>query len=614
MELRDYLRVIRARRWVIIQAVVIVTLVAVVVSLLQPKQYEGKADILVSENDTGAALLGTTLSEFSSQPDRSMATQVQLVQERPLLENTIRKLDLGITPEELAKRVTIAEVGQTNVFTVTATDGDPRRAARIANTLAAEYVSWSRTYKRSSIQAAVAEVQARLAEAQSQIIELGRKIQASGKTDDLTAELQIATGSYTTLAGKLEELKVNEQLEEGSGSIVSRAAVITAPVSPKPARNGALGLAVGLVFGLGMALLYEYLDNTIKSSEEAEQLYGAPVLGLIPAEKFEKDEGRRLTIIQHPGSPAAEAYRVLRNSLDFVDVEHDIKTLVVSSAAPGEGKSTVASNLAATLAQAGKKVTLINCDFRRPTTGEFFTVSEMIGLSDVLAGRNSLKSALQQPIKDLNLLVLTAGKMPPNPSELLGSTKMQELVRTLGEWSDWVIIDTPPLLAVADAAAVARWSDGVLMVSKGGESVRDAAKKARELMENAGGRISGVVVWGLESEASSGGYGYYGGGKYSGYSYYSDYYNKPTSEPKPVKKGKQGKPAKSAAPAKTQPAPTVYIPPVSPGRRFLQGLGRVLTVILAILAVLAIVVLVVFFLDRAFGWGIVSSLRPLFGL
>jgi len=601
VELRDYLQVIRARKWVIIQAVVIVTLVAVVASLLQPKQYEGKVDILVSENDTGASILGTTISEFSSQPDRAMATQVQLMQERPLLENTIRALDLGVAPDELAKRVTIAGVGTTNVVSITVTDSNAQRAARIANTLASEYVTWSRNYKRESIQAAVTEVQDRLTEAQNQIIELGKKIKSSGKSDDLSAELQIATGNYTTLAAKLEDLKVNEQLENGSGSVVSKAAVSSIPVSPSPKRNGALGLAVGLVFGLGMAFLYEYLDNTIKSSEEAEQLYGAPVLGLIPAEKFEKDEPRRLTILTHPGSSAAEAYRVLRNSLDFISVEHEIKTLVVSSAAPAEGKSTVSANLATSLAQAGKRVVLVNCDFRRPTTTEFFDVSTMIGLSDVLAGRNTLKSALQQPHADMDLLVLTAGKMPPNPSEILGSARMQELIKTLGEWSDWVIIDTPPLLAVADAAAVARWSDGVLMVSKGGESVRDAAKKARELMEAAGGHIAGVVVWGLDASSSSGSYGYYyGAGKYGRYGC-SDYYNNVPADTKP---GKQ--PSKAAAVKAPTAASTMYIPPVSPGRKFLQGVGKVLTAVLAVVAVLAIVALVVYFLDQAFGWGILQ--------
>jgi succinoglycan biosynthesis transport protein ExoP len=286
-----------------------------------------------------------------------------------------------------------------------------------------------------------------------------------------------------------------------------------------------------------MAFLAEYLDNTIKSAAEAEKLFGAPVLGNIPTEQFEKGEGRRLTIVQNPGSRAAEAYRALRNSIDFVNFEHDIKTVLVTSAAPGEGKSTVSGNLAASLAMAGSRVVLINCDFRRPTTDQFFDVDNQFGLSDVLAGRTTLQSALQST-GDANLKVLTPGKMPPNPSELLGSEKMTELIAEMKADADWIIVDSPPLLAVADAAATARWTDGMLIVTRAGVSTHPAAANARDILDKVGARILGVVVWGLdESHGGRGGYGgYYGG-------YYSEYYGggqadsgaRGTSEIEPVR-------------------------------------------------------------------------------
>ena len=281
-----------------------------------------------------------------------------------------------------------------------------------------------RNAQRESIAEAADEVQKRLDQAKQEVITLGRKLAASpNPSQDLNAELQIATGTYTTLAEKLEQLRINERLETGPARIVSTAVTDTHAVSPKPVRNAALGLVVGLLFGLGMAFLYEYLDNTIKSTAEVEKIFGSPVLGTIPMDKLEKDQKRRVAIVEAPGSSTAEAYRVLRNSLDFINFKHDLKTLIVTSAAPGEGKSTVASNLAAALAQAGKKVVLVSVDFRRPTTDRFFPVNNMIGLSDVLLGTHSLKAALQRP-GDEQLLVLTAGKMPPNPSELLGSEKM----------------------------------------------------------------------------------------------------------------------------------------------------------------------------------------------
>ena len=203
MELRDYLNVILARRWVIIQAVVIVTLTALVVSVLQSPVYEGEAKVLIAEKGSGADLFGSLGLDISSQPERGLQTQVQLMQVRPLLENTIRELDLGIRPEDLAKRVEVSAVGQTNIVTIVASDGDPEVAAEIANTLADEFVAWSRNYKRESIMDAADEVETRLDVAKTEILDLGREISSRGKSDELAAELAIATGNYTTLAAKL---------------------------------------------------------------------------------------------------------------------------------------------------------------------------------------------------------------------------------------------------------------------------------------------------------------------------------------------------------------------------------------------------------------------------
>ncbi len=605
MELRDYLRVIRARKWVIAQAVVVVTLAAVVASLLQPKTYQGEAEVLVSEKDTGAAIFGTVLPEFSSQPERGLQTQVQLAQLRPLAEGTIRKLNLQESPESLLARVDVSAVGQTNIISIKATAASAQQAAEVANAMADAYVQWSKDSKRASVKAAADEVEQRLETAKQEILDLGRKITAQGKSDELAAELQIATGAYTTLAQKLEELRVNEQLETGSGAVVSPAVVEADPVSPKPARNGGLGVAVGLVFGLGMAFLYEYLDNTIKSDEEIERIFGIPVLGHIPFVKLEKGVEQHLAIVEKPGSAAAESFRVLRNSLDFINFEHNIKTLMVTSAAPGEGKSTVAANLAASLAQAGAKSAMVSCDFRRPTTEAFFNVPNVLGLSDVLLGRNSLKAALQRP-GDEQLVVLTSGKMPPNPSELLGSSKMQELIESLEEWADWVVIDTPPLLAVSDGAAVGRWSDAVLVVSRAAISTRETAQKGSEMLANVGANTIGVVVSGSEEGAREG--GYYAGSAY--YSLYHSYYSQGAGSDRRSKKADSG----AKAPVKVTGAPSVpaaWMPPKSPGRLFAEALGRIMTGVLAFLVVLVLAGVVAYLLDGYFGWGLLRSLAQL---
>ena len=314
-------------------------------------------------------------------------------------------------------------------------------------------------------------------------------------------------------------------------------------------------------------------------------------MGTIPLEKYEKGTTRRLTITEAPGSPAAESYRVLRNSLDFLNFEQNMKTLLVTSAAPAEGKSTVAGNLAASLAQAGKKTVLVSCDFRRPTTEHFFGVNNMIGLSDVLTGTHSMKAALQRP-GDEQLLIMTSGKMPPNPSELLASTKMQELIESLGEWADWVIIDTPPLLAVADPAAVARWTDGVLMVTQAGKSTRDAAKKSVEMLSKVGAAIVGVVVWGIVEGKGGPGYGYYAGGHYYA-GYYAAHY---------ASMADQRKPSAERSVAFTES----WSPQATPGRRVGGIIGRIIAALLGFVAIVGIVILILFFLDQYYAWGLID--------
>jgi capsular exopolysaccharide synthesis family protein len=500
--------VIRARKWIIIQAVFVVTLVAVVVSMQQAPAYQGEAKILITGQDVGSAIFGSTSNDLGD-PARGLDTQVQLLQVRSLAEIAVGTLDFSMSPGALLDQVSIAAIGQTNVITVTAVDGDPAHAAAIANALADAYVKWSRDTKRESIKAAADEVQSRLDQAKSEVLALSKQIQTLGKTDERTAELNIAVGTYTRLSQKLEELKVNEQLELGSGRVVSRAVADPYPISPNPSRSGVLGFAIGLVLGLGLAFLLEYMDNSIKTTEDAEKDYGTPVLGYIPAEKIKKGDKRRLSIGLNPSGAAAESYRVLRNNLSFINFKRDIRTLLVTSSAPGEGKSTVAANLATALAHTGVKVVLVNADFRRPVTDEFFDVSNTFGLSDALAGRSNLSDTLQ--VVEENLSVLNSGPMPPNPADLLGSEKMGEVVKILEALFTWVIIDSPPLLVAADSSALVRWADGVLLVARGGVSTRQAAKEGREMLEKVGARSIGVVLWGVKEGPASaqGAYGAY---------------------------------------------------------------------------------------------------------
>jgi receptor protein-tyrosine kinase len=350
-------------------------------------------------------------------------------------------------------------------------------------------------------------VQKRLAAAQQSIA----SIQATATASDTDqTRLQAARSLYTTLADKLEQLRIAQQLVQGAGTVLSSAVVNPAPVSPKPVRNAGLGLAVGLLLGLGVAFVAEQLDVRIKSADEAAKIYGAPVLAHIPTEKISKEDLGRLTLADRPGSPAAEAYRMLRNNLGFVNFDKGIKTMLVTSAVPSEGKSTVAANLAAVLAATGSNVVLVVCDFYLPAAERFFELDYSVGLSNLLAGTATLTEALQKPPGMENLSVITSGPLPPNPSELLASEAMRKLVGALRASVDWVILDSAPVLAAADSAATTRWVDGVLVVTRLNVTHRDAAAAGRQQLLNVGARILGLAVVGpLSTSTSLGYYGYH---------------------------------------------------------------------------------------------------------
>jgi capsular exopolysaccharide synthesis family protein len=498
----EYLEVVWARKWIILSAMLIVSIGAVVASHFQSAQYRSDASLLFSQRNTGAAILGVPQTQLSNVPEVELATQVDLIRQPRIARQVIGDLGLSTSPEQLLKRVSVTTDGKTSIITISAADGTPTGAAAIANGFASAYAQTAASEKRRSIEAAAAEVQRSLASTERQIASLG----AGGAN---TVQAEATRELYRTLVAQLQMLEVSKGLETGPVSIVDTATPDAVPVSPKPVRNGALGLAIGLVLGLAMAFLANTLDDTIRSAEEASTLCGAPVLGQIPLERFEEGESQDVTVLARPASPAAESYRDLRNKLQFVFFGQSPKTLLVTSAIPGEGKSAVAVNLSVMLAQAGQRVALVFADFRHPPADGLLGLAHSPGLSDVLRGTCELSAAIQQALP--NMHVLLPGEMPTKPGELLGSVAMKQLLASLSEYADIIIIDTPPLLA--DAASTARWSDGALVVTRVGLTTREAARKVRAHLEGVGTPVVGVVVVGLEDTGAGHG-GYY---SYAGY-------------------------------------------------------------------------------------------------
>jgi len=271
-------------------------------------------------------------------------------------------------------------------------------------------------------------------------------------------------------------------------TVVDDAVTPTSPVSPRPLRNLVLGLLAGLLAGVAAAVLREATDTSVKSSDALRDLTGGPVLASVGVQ----DKAQRHAVWEHR-SPKSEAYRSLRTNLQFVDVDRPVKALTVTSSIAGEGKSLTACNLALTLADAGKRVILVDGDLRRPRIGEYLGLRRPAGLTSVLAGTAPLDQALVAT-KNRLLSVLPAGPVPPNPSELLGSARMLELVELLKQDSDIVVIDSPPLLPVTDAAILAQLSDGAILVAQHGTTRRDQVGRAIERLSAVDARLLGSIL------------------------------------------------------------------------------------------------------------------------
>ncbi len=336
---------------------------------------------------------------------------------------------------------------------------------------------------------------------------------------------------YMMMREKYEESRITQAGQIGMVRIIDVALPPTIPISPKIKMNIILGVIVGLGLGIAFTFLREYLDTSVKRVEDIEAM-GLAVLGAIPSIEpvrmngqykqtdgksgFEQSDEARSRLVTHfkPKSPVSEAYRTLRTNLQFSNSERPIRNLLVTSAGPGEGKTTTIANLAIAMSQQGAKIILVDTDLRRPVLHRLFGLDKRVGLSNVLVRNNNLEETIKSTSIN-NLDILTCGILPPNPAEMLGSKRMKELIGKLLERYDLCLYDSPPLIAVTDAAVLANSLDGVLLVVKSGQTHQDALKRAVELLNNVQARNLGVLLNDVSRANTYGSYYYY---------YYYHYY------------------------------------------------------------------------------------------
>jgi len=328
--------------------------------------------------------------------------------------------------------------------------------------------------------------------------QLQARVHAEPVTDtlliDLTVEdIDAARAKRLTNSVARAFIAAVPELQSGSAlrvSLVEPALTPTAPIRPRTRLNVALGLLLGLMLGVGLACLREFLDRSVKTPEELEVAVSAPVVGTIPPFKAAKQP---IPVAEQPRTAAAEAFRKLRTNFAFLGVDRDSLCCVITSPSAADGKSTVAANLAIALAQAGQQVAVVDADLRRPSLHRLFGLQQRVGTTTVLLDQAGVHDALQQPGPGLPA-VLTSGQAPPNPSELLGSRRMEELLTELRATYEIVLIDCAPLLPVTDPMVVSRFTDGILLITRAGRTTRDQAQAAQAACAKAGAMIFGTVL------------------------------------------------------------------------------------------------------------------------
>ncbi|TFC24401.1 polysaccharide biosynthesis tyrosine autokinase [Cryobacterium sp. TMT1-3] len=453
MELRDYIRILR-KSWVLI---VLCTLVAVgaasAYSILQTPQYSATSKVFVSTQSSGST---ADLAQGNNFSVARVKTYSALVTTPIVLLPVIASQGLAVPADALAEKVVASAQLDTSIIEITVTDTDPVRAADTANAVSASLT--------------------------------------------LVVE-DIETPDTADAASPVKLTRAQE------------ASVATVPVSPNVPLNIALGALVGLALGVGIAVLRETLETRIRNTRDVEQLTDLPILGGIVFDPKAND--RPLIVHVDPRSPRAESFRTLRTNLQFLDVGRVERSFVITSSIESEGKSTTGANLAIALADAGSRVLLVDADLRRPKVADYMDIEGAVGLTDVLIGRADLADVIQ-PWGKGQLFVLPAGHVPPNPSELLGSTRMTQLIVEFNRAFDVVLFDAPPLLPVTDAAVLAKNVGGALVVVAAGRTHKNQLTGAIAALGNVGAPISGLVLTMLPTSGPDAyGYGHYG----YGYSY-----------------------------------------------------------------------------------------------
>lgn len=466
--LRDYARVVWRKKWLVMGVAVAFTALALAYSFAKTPLYQASsrliytsllnvADPLGSGTSLDPTLMQIELSSVSS--EIASPELVQSVQSELGGNGAPGGYSVSAAPDTTSS----GQTGSGNTVSITAVSPDAQTAARVANAYAAAFAAARKESAQEQVRQAETVVQSQL--------------------DSFKSDASRLSADYVTLIQRLQDLQILEATVTGNFKVLVPATVPTAPYTPKPVRNGVIGLVAGLIIGVGLVLLLEQFDTRVRSQEEAVAIFGMPLLAQIRKMRAKELEEQPLVVLSDSHSPTAEAIRKLRGNLEFANIDGDLRSLFITSALQHEGKSLTVCNLALSLAASGKSVVLVDGDLRRPQVHRYLNLPNAAGVSTVLTGRTELSQTLLSrpvgpslvkvratdtteagPSGDSRLSVLTSGPLPPNAAEIIASKSFASLIAELEKRFDLVVVDAPALLAVGDTAAVAACVGGIIFL------------------------------------------------------------------------------------------------------------------------------------------------------
>jgi len=518
-DLRRYIAILWRWAWLVMIMVVLGGATAFIISKRTVPVYMATTRLLINEAPA------TKNTDYASvlASERLARTYSELLTTQPVLEEVNSRLGLTRSERQLSSQIKVNLLRDTQLIDVSVEDPNPVLAADIANAIVAVFSEQNQLLQASRFATSKESLSTQLAQMNEQIETTGEAIQALGETPEEKAErdrletvLAEYSRTYASLLQSYESVRMAEASSTSNVIQVEMAIPPEIPIRPRTVRNTALGMLVGLMLGVGSVYLIDVLDDTLSPEDVSRQL-GLPVLGVIARHQIENGSP---VVNYQPRSPVSEAFRSLRTNIQFASVDIPLRTLLVTSPSPQDGKSTVAVNLGASLAQSGYKVGLVEADLRRPQVHKNLGLSNREGISGIFVQPQIVLNGALRETSIENLFAMTSGSLPPNPAELLGSDKMSEILQKVSERTDIILLDSPPVMAVTDAAVLAPRVDGVLLVVKPGSTKLAACRQAIDQLHRVGANILGIVLNDVEMNRSR--YRYY---RSYYYTYYDKYYN-----------------------------------------------------------------------------------------